>query len=105
VFSGQIDFHRALRKGAVFSVVYETLEAEGEPLRAGRFAQRRNYQRQENLPTPFGFKRLAKGCLLHHEGDSLRRALWLPHALLTSHQWLWHARAPHLSHAARAHGR
>ncbi|MEY3428786.1 MAG: Murein DD-endopeptidase MepM, partial [Pseudomonadota bacterium] len=36
VFSGQIDFHRALRKGAVFSVVYETLEAEGEPLRTGR---------------------------------------------------------------------
>ena len=34
VFSGQIDFHRALRKGAIFTVVYETSEAEGEPLRA-----------------------------------------------------------------------
>ena len=36
VFSGQIDFHRHLKKGAVFSVVYETLEAEGEPLRTGK---------------------------------------------------------------------
>lgn len=36
IFSGDIDFHRALRKGDRFSVVYETLEAAGEPLRAGR---------------------------------------------------------------------
>ena len=43
VFSGQIDFHRALRKGAVFSVVYETLEAEGEPLRTGRLLSAEDY--------------------------------------------------------------
>ena len=36
IFSGDIDFHRSLRKGDRFSVVYETLEADGEPLRAGR---------------------------------------------------------------------
>src|ERR1035437_3586252 len=36
IFSGDIDFHRALRKGDRFSVVYETLEGEGEPLRTGR---------------------------------------------------------------------
>lgn len=36
LFSGDIDFHRALRKGDRFSVVYETLEADGEPLRSGR---------------------------------------------------------------------
>jgi murein DD-endopeptidase MepM/ murein hydrolase activator NlpD len=36
IFSGDIDFHRALRKGDRFSVVYESLEADGEPLRAGR---------------------------------------------------------------------
>ena len=36
LFSGNIDFHRALRKGDRFSVVYETLEADGEPLRSGR---------------------------------------------------------------------
>lgn len=32
VFSTDIDFHRDLRKGATFSVVYETLTADGEPI-------------------------------------------------------------------------
>ena len=36
IFSGDIDFQRALRKGDRFSVSYETLEGDGEPLRAGR---------------------------------------------------------------------
>ncbi|MBC5764904.1 M23 family metallopeptidase [Ramlibacter sp. GTP1] len=36
IFSGAIDFHRGLRKGDRFSVVYETLDADGEPLRTGK---------------------------------------------------------------------
>lgn len=36
IFSGDIDFHRALRKGDRFSVTYESLEADGETMRAGR---------------------------------------------------------------------
>ena len=36
IFSTQIDFHRSLRKGSRFSVVYEALEADGEPLRSGK---------------------------------------------------------------------
>ena len=36
IFSGDIDFHRALRKGDRFSVTYESLEGDGEPMRAGR---------------------------------------------------------------------
>jgi len=36
VLSGRIDFHRGLRKGDQFQVVYETLEADGEPMRTGR---------------------------------------------------------------------
>jgi len=36
IFSADIDFHRGLRKGDRFSVVYEALEADGEPLRTGR---------------------------------------------------------------------
>lgn len=36
IFSSDIDFRRALRKGDRFNVVYETLEADGEPLRPGR---------------------------------------------------------------------
>ena len=36
VFSGDIDFHRALRKGDRFAVTYETLQADGETLRTGK---------------------------------------------------------------------
>ena len=36
IFSGDVDFRRALRKGDRFNVVYETLEADGEALRTGR---------------------------------------------------------------------
>lgn len=36
IFSTDIDFRKALRKGDRFNVVYETLEADGEPMRAGR---------------------------------------------------------------------
>jgi murein DD-endopeptidase MepM/ murein hydrolase activator NlpD len=36
IFSGQIDFHRGMKRGDRFQVVYEMLEAEGEPMRAGR---------------------------------------------------------------------
>jgi murein DD-endopeptidase MepM/ murein hydrolase activator NlpD len=36
IFAGDIDFHRALRKNDRFNIVYEALEADGEPLRTGR---------------------------------------------------------------------
>jgi murein DD-endopeptidase MepM/ murein hydrolase activator NlpD len=36
VFSSGIDFHRGLRRGDRFNVVYESLEADGETLRSGR---------------------------------------------------------------------
>ncbi|QHI99612.1 peptidoglycan DD-metalloendopeptidase family protein [Xylophilus rhododendri] len=36
IFSNDIDFRRSLRKGDRFSVVYETVEADGEMVRAGR---------------------------------------------------------------------
>jgi murein DD-endopeptidase MepM/ murein hydrolase activator NlpD len=36
IYSGEIDFRRALRVGDRFSVVYETLEADGEAVRTGR---------------------------------------------------------------------
>ena len=32
IFSGDIDFHRELRKGDTFSIVYEALTADGEPV-------------------------------------------------------------------------
>ena len=36
ILSGDIDFRHALRNGDRFNVVYEALEADGEPLRTGR---------------------------------------------------------------------
>lgn len=36
IFSADIDFRRDLRKGDRFTVVYESLEADGEPMRSGR---------------------------------------------------------------------
>ena len=36
VFGSDIDFHRELRQGDRFSVVYEMHSVEGRPLRAGR---------------------------------------------------------------------
>ncbi|CAM4035114.1 M23 family metallopeptidase [Comamonas aquatilis] len=36
ILQGELDFRRGLRKGDRFAVVYESLEADGEPLRAGR---------------------------------------------------------------------
>ena len=36
IFSSDIDFRRALRKGDRFNVVYETLQADGETMRTGR---------------------------------------------------------------------
>jgi murein DD-endopeptidase MepM/ murein hydrolase activator NlpD len=36
IFESNVDFHRGLRKGDRFSMVYESLEADGEVVRAGR---------------------------------------------------------------------
>ncbi|TFY99538.1 M23 family metallopeptidase [Ramlibacter rhizophilus] len=36
ILGGRVDFHRGLRKGDWFNVVYEVLVADGEPMRTGR---------------------------------------------------------------------
>ena len=74
VFSGQIDFHRALRKGAVFSVVYETLEAEGEPLRAGRLLSAEITNDKKTYDAVWFQEPGQKGAYYTMTGDSLRRA-------------------------------
>ena len=87
VFSGQIDFHRALRKGAVFSVVYETLEAEGEPLRTGRLLSA-EITNDKNTYDAIWFQEPGqKGAYYTMKGDSLRRAFLaspVPYSRLTS---------------------
>ena len=74
VFSGQIDFHRALRKGAIFSVVYETLEAEGEPLRAGRLLSAEITNDKKTYDAVWFQEPGQKGAYYTMGGDSLRRA-------------------------------
>jgi murein DD-endopeptidase MepM/ murein hydrolase activator NlpD len=83
IFSGEIDFHRALRKGDRFSVVYETLEGDGEPLRTGRVLSAefenagKSYQAmwfQEPNATTATSQALTKGAYYNLAGESLRRA-------------------------------
>jgi murein DD-endopeptidase MepM/ murein hydrolase activator NlpD len=75
IFSGDIDFHRSLRKGDRFTVMYETLEADGEPLKPGKVLsaefvnKSKAYQAmwfQASADKPGGYYNL--------NGQSLRRA-------------------------------
>ncbi len=80
IFSGDIDFHRALRKGDHFSVVYETLEGDGEPLRSGRVLSAefvnagKVHQAMWFREPTVGGTVPAKGGYYTLEGESLRRA-------------------------------
>ena len=85
IFSGDIDFHRALRKGDRFSVVYETLEGDGEPLRSGRvlsaeFVNNGKTHQAMWFQDPTGQSNNAaqinssKGAYYTMDGQSLRRA-------------------------------
>jgi murein DD-endopeptidase MepM/ murein hydrolase activator NlpD len=85
IFAGDIDFHRALRKGDSFSVVYEALEGDGEPLRAGRVLgaefinvgktyQAMWFQEPSAHTTTSASHTLTKGGYYTLLGESLRRA-------------------------------
>lgn len=81
IFSGDIDFHRALRKGDRFSLTYETLEADGEPLRSGKVlsAEFVNNGKKYNAmwfadPAKAGAVTAVGGAYYTLEGNSLRRA-------------------------------
>ncbi len=75
IFSGDIDFIRALRKGDRFSVVYESLEADGEPLRAGRVLSA-DFVNAGKTYSAVWFQEpgAAKGQYFTLEGNSLRKA-------------------------------
>jgi murein DD-endopeptidase MepM/ murein hydrolase activator NlpD len=82
IFSGDIDFHRALRKDDRFSVVYETLEGDGEPLRAGRLLSAefvnagKTYQAMwfQGSDAANGLQAQNKGGYYTLAGESLKRA-------------------------------
>lgn len=86
IFSGDIDFHRALRKGDRFSITYEALQADGEPMRSGRVLSAEFVNNGKTFQAmwfggaaqPSGEKANdkggAKGAYYTLDGKSLRRA-------------------------------
>lgn len=74
VFSSNIDFHRALRKDDRFSVVYETLEADGEPLRSGRVLSAEFHNNGKTYDAVWFQDGNAKGAYYTLDGESMRRA-------------------------------
>ena len=74
IFSGDVDFHRSLRKGDRFSVVYETLEADGEPLRAGRVLSAEFQNNGKTFQAVWFQEPGTKGSYYTLDGNSLRKA-------------------------------
>ncbi len=75
LFSGDIDFRRSLRKGDRFSVVYETLEADGEPLRTGRVLSAEFVNNgKSHQAVWFQEPGASRGAYYTLDGQSLRRA-------------------------------
>jgi murein DD-endopeptidase MepM/ murein hydrolase activator NlpD len=74
IFSSQIDFHRTLRKGARFGVVYEVLEADGEPLRTGKVLSAEFTNGNKNYQAVWFQEAGQKGSYYSLDGKSLKRA-------------------------------
>lgn len=79
IFSGDIDFRRALRKDDRFSLVYEVLEGDGEPLRTGRvlsaeFVNGGKTFQAMWFQSPTQAAGASKGGYYTLDGQSLRRA-------------------------------
>jgi murein DD-endopeptidase MepM/ murein hydrolase activator NlpD len=75
IFDSSIDFHHGLHKGDRFSVVYETLEGDGEPLRAGKLISAEMVNRGK-VHQAVWFKEAdaSKGAYYTPDGQSLRHA-------------------------------
>ncbi|MDR2990657.1 MAG: M23 family metallopeptidase [Burkholderiaceae bacterium] len=78
IFDGSVDFHHGLRKGDRFTLIYETLQADGEPVRTGRVLSA-EWVNQGHTYTALWFHNAgaAKGGYYAFDGRSLRRA-YLP---------------------------
>ena len=73
--SGDIDFRKSLRQGDRFSVVYESLEADGEPLRSGRLLSAEFHNNgKTHQAVWFQEAGSSKGAYYRLDGQSLRRA-------------------------------
>lgn len=74
IFASDIDFHRALRKGDHFSVVYETAEADGQVLRTGRVLSAEFVSNGKTYQAMWFAEPGQKGAYYAMDGQSLRRS-------------------------------
>jgi len=78
IFETNVDFHRGLRRGDRFTVVYETMEADGEPIRAGKVLSAEITNRGKTHQAIW-FKEAgaSKGTYYSFDGQSLQKAYLL----------------------------
>ena len=75
IFSGQIDFRRSLRKGDRISIVYETLQADGETMRSGKVLSAEFVNNgKSNQAVLFQDAASSKSQYYTFNGESLRKA-------------------------------
>ncbi|HEX7891901.1 MAG TPA: M23 family metallopeptidase [Ramlibacter sp.] len=74
IFAGDIDFHRNLRGGDRFAVVYETLEADGEAMRTGRVVSAQFVNAGRTLEAVWFQEPGQRGGYYDFAGQSLERA-------------------------------
>jgi len=74
IFSGAIDFHRDLRKGDHFSVVYETLYDGGRVLNAGRLLAAEFINQGQSHRAVFFADPQGRGSYFTPDGKSMKRA-------------------------------
>lgn len=74
IFSGDIDFHRDLRKGDRFSLVYEVLNYRGQSVRSGRILSAEFNNNQKTFHAHWFQTEEGKGGYYTAEGKSLRTA-------------------------------
>ncbi len=74
MFSNDIDFRRDLREGDRFAVVYESLEADGEPMRAGRVLSAEFVNGERRHEAVWFEEAGAKGDYFGFDGQSSRKS-------------------------------
>lgn len=74
IFGGEIDFHRDLRKGDRFSVVYEMLNHRGQSIRSGRILSAEFTNNQKTYNAHWFETEEGKGGYYTADGKSLRKA-------------------------------
>lgn len=74
IFGGEIDFHRDLRKGDRFSLVYEILNHRGQAIRSGRILSAEFTNNQKTHHAYWFQSEEGKGGYYTADGKSLRKA-------------------------------